>query len=333
MSHAAMQQNRDPASRPLALALQGGGSFGAFTWGVLDRLLAEPGVPIAAISGASAGAVNAVLLADGLLAGGRAEARARLARFWRLISDWSGMSGIPALGSVLAMTELPMAPFGFAIHGPDPLKELLGDLVDFARLRAERPLPLLVAATRVRDGEARIFREDEVTLDAVLASACLPLLREAVEIDGEAYWDGGYSANPPMRELIRATTAEELLLVQLAPDTREASPRLRHDIHNRSLEIAFSAPLKRELQAIEDMRGLCRAARNARPPLCDQFDRLRLHRLSLWDELDQSGGANPANLSWPFLRRLFGAGEAAAERWLAATMPLTEDGAIAAAHR
>lgn len=328
-----MQHNRDDVIQPLALALQGGGSFGAFTWGVLDRLLAETALPIAAISGASAGAVNAVLLADGLLAGGPEEARARLARFWRLLSDRSGMAGLPVLGSVLAMAELPMAPFGIAMHGPDLLKELLGDLVDFKRLRAERPLPLLIAATRVRDGEARIFREDEITLDTVLASACLPMLREAVEIDGEAYWDGGYSANPPLRDLIRATTAEEFLLVQLSPDTRETSPRLRQDIRNRSLEIAFSAPLKHELQAIEDMRGLCRAARHARPPLCDQFDRLRLHRLSLWDELDESGGANPANLSWPFLKRLAEAGEGAAERWLVGTMPPVENGAVAAAHR
>ncbi|GGJ23036.1 hypothetical protein GCM10011320_32870 [Neoroseomonas lacus] len=135
-----MQHNRDDVIQPLALALQGGGSFGAFTWGVLDRLLAEAALPIAAISGASAGAVNAVLLADGMLAGGPEEARARLARFWRLLSDRSGMAGLPVLGSVLAMAELPMAPFGIAMHGPDLLKELLGDLVDFKRLRAERPL-------------------------------------------------------------------------------------------------------------------------------------------------------------------------------------------------
>ncbi|MEO3470325.1 patatin-like phospholipase family protein [Roseomonas sp. CAU 1739] len=311
-----MRQILDPTPRPLALALQGGGSFGAFTWGVLDRLLAEPSVPLAAVSGASAGAVNAVLLADGLVAGGREEARARLARFWHLLSDRAGMAGLPVLGSVLAMAELPMPPFGFTLPGPDPLKDLLGDLVDFRRLRAERPVPLLIAATRVRDGEARIFREDEITLDAVLASACLPLLREAVVIDGEPYWDGGYSANPPLRDLIRATTAEDLLLVQLAPDAREGSPRLRHDIQHRSLEIAFSAPLRRELQAIEDMRSLCAEALALRPSLCRQLDRLRLHRLSMWDELGDAAGANPANVSWPFISRLAEAGRVAAGRWL-----------------
>lgn len=322
-----MQHFREAAPRPLALALQGGGSFGAFTWGVLDRLLAEPSVPLAALSGASAGAVNAVLLADGLLAGGREEARARLARFWRLLSDWSGMAGLPVLGSVLAMTELPVASFGFALPGPDPLKELLGDLVDFDRLRKERPLPLLIAATRVRDGEARIFRESEITLDAVLASACLPLLREAVVIDGEPYWDGGYSANPPLRDLIRATSAEDLLLVQLTPDERAGSPRLRHDIQRRSLEIAFSAPLKRELQAIEDMRRLCGETLALRPSLCRQLDRLRLHRLSLWDDFDEAG-ANPANVSWPFLSRLSAAGRAAAEAWLAGAPGTAEDEAV-----
>lgn len=313
-----MQQNSFPASGPLALALQGGGSFGAFTWGVLDRLLAEPSLPLDAVSGASAGAVNAVLMADGLLAGGREEARARLTRFWRLLSDRAGLAGLPVLGSVFAAAELPMVPsFALALPGSDPLRDLLGDLVDFERLRTERPLPLLIAATRVRDGEARIFREHEITLETVLASACLPLLREAVEIDGEAYWDGGYSSNPPLRELIHASTAEDLLLVQLAPDEREGRPRLRRDIRHRSLEIAFSAPLKRELQAIQDLRALCRETPLLRPRLCRQLDRLRLHRVSLWDGFEDAGQANPANLAWPFLTRLAEAGRQAAERWLA----------------
>ncbi|MBR0679797.1 patatin-like phospholipase family protein [Roseomonas eburnea] len=312
-----MQQDSDPAIRPLALALQGGGSFGAFTWGVLDRLLAEPSLPLDAASGASAGAVNAVLMADGLLAGGREEARARLARFWRLLSDRAGLAGLPIVGSVFAAADLPALPFALTLPGSDPLRELLGDLVDFSRLRTERPLPLLIAATRVRDGEARIFREHEVSLDAVLASACLPLLREAVEIDGEPYWDGGYSSNPPLRELIQASSAEDLLLVQLAPDEREGSPRLRQDIRHRSLEIAFSAPLKRELQAIRDLRALCRETPLLRPRLCRKLDRLRLHRLSLWDGFEDAGQANAANLTWPFLTRLADAGREAAERWLA----------------
>lgn len=306
------------APAPLGLALQGGGSFGAFTWGVLDGLLAEPSVPLVAISGASAGAVNGVLLADGLLAGGREEARKRLRRFWHLLSDWSGIAGLPVLGSMLAMAELPVTPFGFGFTGPDPLKELLGDLVDFRRLRSERPLPLLIAATRVRDGEARIFREHEVSLEAVLASACLPMMREAVEIDGEPYWDGGYSANPPLRDLMTASDAESLLLVQLTPDFRHSPPRLRHDINQRSLEIAFAAPLKRELRALEDLRGLCRLAGSERPPLCQRLDRLKLHRLSLWEEVEDAGSANPVNVSWPLLTRFFDAGRAAVDRWLAA---------------
>ncbi|MBR0672334.1 patatin-like phospholipase family protein [Neoroseomonas soli] len=312
-----MQHNFDPTARPVALALQGGGSFGAFTWGVLDRLLAEPSLPLAAVSGASAGAVNAVLMADGLLAGGREEARARLARFWRLLSDRAGLAGYPVIGSVLAAANLPVLPFTLALPGTDPLRDLLGDLVDFERLRAERPLPLLIAATRVRDGEARIFREHEITLETVLASACLPMLREAVEIDGEPYWDGGYSANPPLCDLIRATTAQDLILVQLSPDEREGSPRLRQDIRNRSMEIAFSAPLKRELQAIEDMRALCKESGLTRPRRCRHLERLRLHRLSLWDADTDTADANPANVTWPFLTRLADAGRAAAERWLA----------------
>lgn len=331
-----MQHAMNIAPAPLGLALQGGGSFGAFTWGVLDGLLAEPSVPLVAISGASAGAVNGVLLADGLLAGGREEARKRLARFWHLLSDWSGIAGLPVLGSMFAMAELPVTPFGFGFTGPDPLKELLGDLVDFRRLRSERPLPLLIAATRVRDGEARIFREHEVSLEAVLASACLPQMREAVEIDGELYWDGGYSANPPLRDLMTASDAESLLLVQLTPDVRHSHPRLRHDINQRSLEIAFAAPLKRELRALEDLRAFCRLAGSGRPPLCQRLDRLKLHRLSLWEEVEDAGSANPINVSWPQLNRFFEAGCAAADRWLATDGEVRDidplaDGEVAAA--
>ncbi|MBW6397229.1 patatin-like phospholipase family protein [Roseomonas sp. HJA6] len=323
-----MQHDLTSKPAPLGLALQGGGSFGAFTWGVLDRLLAEPSVPLAAISGASAGAVNGVLLADGLLAGGREEARARLTRFWRLLSDWSGMAGLPVLGSVLALADFPVTPFGFGFSGPDPLKELLGDLVDFRRLRSERPLPLLIAATHVTSGEARIFREDEVTLEAVLASACLPLMREAVEIDGEPYWDGGYSANPPLRELMTASEAESLLLVQLTPDHRPGSPRLRHDITQRSLEIAFSAPLKRELKALEELRWLCSQAQSDRPAFCHRLDRLRLHRLSLWEEVEDAGSASPVNVSWPLLSRFFEAGHGAADRWLASGRGVGDTGGL-----
>ncbi len=313
-----MQHHHTEAPASLALALQGGGSFGAFTWGVLDRLLAEPSVPLAAISGASAGAVNGVLLADGLLAGGREEARRRLARFWHLLSDWSGIAGLPVLGSMLAMAELSVTPFSFGLSGPDPLKELLGDLVDFRRLRSERPLPMLIAATRVRDGGARIFREHELSLDTVLASACLPLLREAVEIDGEAYWDGGYSANPPLRDLMIASDAEALLLVQLTPDERAGHPRLRHDIHQRSLEIAFSAPLKRELQALEELRWLCSHAGADKPALCQRVDRMRVHRLSVWEAMEDAASVNPVNVSRLLLDRLFHVGQAAADGWLAA---------------
>lgn len=310
-------QHKDRYSlQPLALALQGGGSFGAFTWGVIDALLAAEGTRFAAASGASAGAVNAVLLADGLAAGGPEEARARLARFWRLMSDRAGPTVLARMGALLPQHDLALPPLALDLPGTDVLRDLLRDLVDFDRLRRAGTLRLLLAATRVRDGQARLFREKEVTLDVVLASACLPLLREAVTIDGEAYWDGGYSANPPLRALIRETDAKDVLLVQLAPDERAAPPRLRADIRMRSLELAFSAPLRRELEWIEAMRALCRRPLLLQPRECRRLARVRLHRLSLWDEVDDLSGASPTELSWSFLTRLADAGRRAAREWL-----------------
>lgn len=298
----------DPKLR-LALALQGGGSYGAYTWGVLDRLL-EAGVALTAASGTSAGAVNAVLLADGLAAGGPEEARARLGRFWRLLSDRAG----PAMLAGFMPTG---TPFAFKLPGADPMRDLLEELVDFERLRQAPPLKLLIAATRVRDGTARIFREAEVTLDTVLASACLPLLREAVVIDGEAYWDGGYSANPPLRDLIETVPTRDVLLVELSPHERDGAPWLRQDIRMRSLELAFAAPLQREIAALDDMREMCRRTRLLRPAPCRRLEALRLHRLSVWDGEEDLTFTNPANLSWHFLSRLAEAGRKAGGDWLA----------------
>jgi NTE family protein len=215
---------RNSPERRLALALQGGGSFGAFTWGVLDRLL-EDHLELDAISGASAGAVNAVLLASGMQHGGREGARAALSGFW---DDVARAPGLPAfMLNALAASAQFISPYNYPLN-INPMRDLLARHVDFERLREHPPTRLFIAATRVRDGSPMIFRESEVSLDVVLASACLPLLQRAVEIDGESYWDGAFSANPPLRRLAIETAAEDILLVQITCRRRRRESRTLH---------------------------------------------------------------------------------------------------------
>ena len=216
--------------------MQGGGSFGAFTWGVLDRLLEEPDIGFDAISGASAGAVNAVLMAAGMVDGGPDEARARLEQFWRRMSRAAALLPKPAdlpFGAGLELVVRSMSPYQFNPFNLNPLREALVASVDFERLRRHTPIKLLLAATRVSDGCLRILTNRELTVEAVLASACLPLLHHTIEIDGEAYWDGGYAANPPLLPLIRASECEHALIVQVTPTMSDRLPKTVRDIARR----------------------------------------------------------------------------------------------------
>ena len=195
----------------ISLALQGGGSLGAFTWGVLDRLLEEEDLTFDAISGASAGAANAVVVAAGLLAGGKPEARRRLDHFWERLSQMAPPSR-GATGTLFAdMASRFLSPYQLNPFNLNPLEALLSAEVDFEALRANPPLRLLIAATSVSNGRLQIFRETELTRDMVLASGCLPMLSQAVQIDGERYWDGGYAANPPLIALVEASEASDML--------------------------------------------------------------------------------------------------------------------------
>jgi NTE family protein len=233
---------RHPAR--LSLALQGGGSFGAFTWGVLDRLLEEEDLELDTVSGASAGAMNAIVLAAGLEAGGPAEARVRLDRFWHHLAT---SSSLPTALSALPAATL-LSPYLTNPLDLNPLRWAVDEEVDFERLRANPPFRMLIAATNVKDGRLRLFRENEVTTNVILASACLPHIHRAVEIDGEAYWDGGFSANPPLRQLALDGDARDVLLVQIMPEETAEVPHLSADISRRSSAIAFNASLHRELQ-------------------------------------------------------------------------------------
>ena len=318
---------RGGPKRSLSLALQGGGSFGAFTWGVLDRLLAAENLGFDLISGTSAGAVNAVILADGIAEGGPEAARERLERFWRRISGYGppawlgqGVAGFAA-ANALELSARFASPYQFNPFDFNPLRDILADTVDFARLRAASPVRLLIAATRVKDGRPRLFRENEITLEAVLASACLPLIHRAVEVDGEWYWDGGFSANPPLRELVIDTRTTEILLVQVTPQLRLGLPRSSAEIYQRAGQIASNNLLQKEVDALADLSALCRKEGVFRSPFCRKLRRLRLHRITAEQAIDIPEQASALDLDWRLLSRLREGGHEAADRWLAEASP------------
>jgi len=313
------------ASRTLSLALQGGGAHGAFTWGVLDALLDEPELGFEAFSGTSAGAMNAVVLADGWMRDGRDGARQALADFW----GWVGRQ-LPATMVVERAPEhVELSPLGQWIaqwagwFSPaqlnpldvNPLRDRLAEQVDFDRLRRDCPFRLFIAATHVPSGRLRLFREHELTLEMLLASACLPTLHHTVVIDGEPYWDGGYAANPAVFPLVNDCSARDLLLVLLSPLWRDGTPHTMPEIRNRIVELAFSANFLRE------MRLFAEAAESARPGLGGLQRRWRAMR---WHMIDASGVAGLQRTDTkliahgPFLEQLFEQGRSRASAWLAA---------------
>jgi NTE family protein len=260
-SDASVRPDRDPL--PIDLALQGGGAHGAFTWGVLDRLLEEPGLRIEGISGTSAGAMNAAVLAAGHATGGSQGARSALENFWHRVSRAALLSPIrrsplDVLMGRWTMDTSPVflafdlvarlfSPYDLNPGGANPLREILAECVDFTRV-AQSPIRLFVTATNVRTGRGRVFRNAALTPDVLLASACLPTLFQAVEIDGEAYWDGGYAGNPTMTPLVRECASSDTVLVQVNPVERPGTPRSARDIINRVNEVSFNATLLKELR-------------------------------------------------------------------------------------
>ena len=256
---------RDP--RPISLALQGGGALGAYTWGVLEALLARPDLPIDLVSGTSAGALNGAVLASALASGGRRHARDALESFWRSVAAPPSQSLFRAMmGPVGGMVTEGVRQwlFGGAMLSPyqtdpldlNPLRQAIAAHVDVEALRARRGPQLFVTATHVRTGLPRVFGGAEISIDALLASACLPQLFRAVEVDGEPYWDGGYVGNPTLWPLVRHGRARDLVLVQLAPDRRDALPRSNAAIRQRAAEIVFNSSLVAEMQAIQALREL-----------------------------------------------------------------------------
>ena len=317
-----------PARRSIDLALQGGGSHGAFTWGVLDRLLEDESFDFCAISGTSAGALNAGVLATGLAAGGRTGARQALTAFWRDVSKAGGIFS-PFSGAAsnsapnpFGLDKLPgyqwvnsffrsFSPYEFNPLNLNPLRDVLLRHVDVGAMqRCETAL--FVTATSVHSGQARVFTGKELSVDALLASACLPFIFQAVEIDGEPYWDGGYTGNPALFPLIYDSRALDLLLVKINPLSRPGTPTRSMEIIDRLSEITFNASLIGEMRAIAFVSRLL--AQNKLDP--GRYKDLRLHMVA--DDAGLSGfnASSKFNTELAFLERLFELGRGATTRWL-----------------
>jgi len=314
------------------LALQGGGALGAFTWGVLDHLLEDGRLKIEGISGASAGAVNAIMLADGLARGGPDEARKRLADFWRAASLAGNLPevqrrAVDRLFSFWPIEDTPvglwmqaltryLSPYDFNPLNINPLKDLIGRFVEFDAVRACKDIELFVSATNVRTGQLRVFRRDEMTADMVAASACLPHLFRAVEIDGEPYWDGGYVGNPSLYSLIGATQTENLLLVQINPLERKQVPKKQDEIMARINEITFNASLMSELRGITFVGKLIDEGKLPRGIGAGQYRRINVHRVALSGAAQTLDAASRLNTDFDFFEMLRNNGRRAARRFL-----------------
>ena len=310
------------------LALQGGGSHGAFTWGVLDRLLQEPWLKIDGISGTSAGAMNAAVLAHGFAGDGAEEARNALEAFWRRVADAARMSPfkrspLDVLMGRWSLDNSPMyvaadlmgrifSPYDLNPMGVNPLREILTESIDFTRL-VSAPMRLFVTATNVRTGQGRVFRNAELTPDVLLASACLPTMFQAVEVDGEPYWDGGYTGNPTITPLVRECKSHDTLLVQINPVERHGTPRSARDILDRLNEVSFNAPLLKELRMIALLRQIADPGDGESAA----WAHMRIHRISS-EMLTDLGSSSKVNAEWEFLSLLRDEGRKAAEGFLLA---------------
>jgi NTE family protein len=310
------------------LALQGGGSHGAFTWGVLDRLIEEPWLRIDAISGTSAGAMNAALVADGWTQGGSEGARAALEAYWRRVSRAAAFSPMqrspldrlmgrwtldtsPAYVAMDLMARV-LSPYDLNPLGLNPLRTILAESIDFGRL-ANAPIRLFITATNVRTGRGRVFRNAEITADVLLASACLPTMFQAIEIDGEPYWDGGYSGNPTLTPLVRESDAHDTILVQINPRERLEPPRTANDILNRLNEISFNSPLMKELRMIALLHEVADPGHGEGA----RWAGMRTHRI-MSDTLADFGASSKLNAEWEFVSLLKEEGRKSADGFLTA---------------
>lgn len=308
------------------LALQGGGAHGAFTWGVLDRLLEERRLKIEGISGTSAGAMNAAALIAGHAEGGPGAAREKLETFWRRVSDAGRLSPLQRnpIDVMLGRWTLDTSPFFIATdlmsrivspydlnpQGVNPLRRILEDVIDFDSI-AKAPISIFVTATNVSTGRGRVFRNADLSPDALLASACLPTMFQAVEIDGELYWDGGYSGNPTITPLVRECVSRDTILVQINPIVRKDRTRTATEIANRLNEVSFNAVLLKELRMI----ALLRQTANPGETEGAQWAGMRMHRVSS-DMMTTLSASSKLLAEWEFLCMLRDEGRRAADEFL-----------------
>lgn len=313
--------------KTLNLALQGGGAHGAFTWGVLDALLRDRSIQFEGLSGSSAGAINVVVLADGWSKGGRDGARRALETFWSEVGklipagmvtqgEGDALSLTPA-SKMLASWAALFSPSQLNPMGLNPLRDLLTGLVDFEQLRAESPFKLFVGTTQANTGKLRVFRETELTIDVLLASACLPRIHHPIEIDGEPYWDGGYAANPAVFPLFYECDSADILLVLLSPLARDTTPRTLTEIEERIAELSFSATFIREMQTF------ARAAEFASPTsattgrLERKLQAVRFHMIEAGHLTSLQRAETRLLAHGPFLAHLHEQGIDRAMSWLA----------------
>jgi NTE family protein len=322
------------SKKKINLALQGGGAHGAFTWGVLDYLLEDERIDIEGISGTSAGAINAVMLADGLARGGAAEARKRLADFWRAASldgklpalqrsvidrlfSFTPYEGSPAQTWFDALARY-TSPYDLNPLNINPLRDLIERFVDFDAVRACREISLFVSATNVHTGRVRIFPQEKMSADVVMASACLPFLFRAVEIDGVPYWDGGYMGNPALFPFFGATATEDVLVVQINPVARKSTPSTHAEIMNRINEITFNSSLLAEFRAIDFVTRLIDQGRLPHGTRKGEYRRINVHRIALDSTFKTLTAASKLNSDFDFFEMLMKGGRRAARNFLTA---------------
>ena len=319
---------RRPGVKHISLALQGGGSHGAFTWGVMHRLMSDPQIYIDGISGTSAGAMNAVVFADGFIKGKRQGAIDALEAFWGRVATLCSMPqsifrNLPGIANPWAVDSNPafmMLDYMTRVWSPtqlnplklNPLRDLLNELVDFEGLRNRPDVKLFVTASNVRTCKSRLFRTPELTAQTLMASACLPTLFEAVEIDGEHYWDGGFLGNPAIYPLIHECSSSDVVIVQINPLSRPEVPVSSRDIMNRINEMTFNASLVREMAGIATITSLVESGELNN----DKYTAVRFHQISAEDELAKYGALSKMNTERSFLEHLHRLGYDTADRWL-----------------
>lgn len=310
------------------LALQGGGAQGAFTWGVLDKLLTYDNLEIESITATSAGAMNAVVIAQGLLEGGRERARNLLHGFWHKVSTAASMlpfkptmvekiMGAGDIGfspSFIALDYMMrmFSPYQLNLFDINPLRSIVDETVDFAALRKNKQIKLFVNATNVRTGKPKVFKTEEMTLDMIMASACLPFIFKTVYIDGEPYWDGSYSGNPPLYPLIYHADSQDVVFVQINPLVVDDVPTSASDIMNRINEISGNTFLMGEMRAIAFVKRLID---EGKLPAKD-YKNMRIHMIEAQEIMAPLKASSKLNADWTFITHLHDIGEQAAEDWM-----------------